>query len=96
MLVLEKHELFEDVELFNSHIKVVHLLEIAEKVLEDIGFQFMRDISIDLVYRNAKESITILFNEPAVKLAFYFFTFMGYLPEIVELFLRKYVVSSNI
>lgn len=56
----------------------------------------MRNIGIYLIYRNAKESLAILFYEPAVKLTFYFITFMSYLPKIIELLLRKYVVASNV
>ena len=56
----------------------------------------MRNIGIYLIYRNAKESLAILFYEPAVKLTFYFVTLMSYLPKIIELLLRKYIVPSNV
>jgi hypothetical protein len=82
--------------LFNSHIEVVHLIIITKEILENAGFQLLRNICINLIYRDAKESLAILFHKPTIKLAFNFVAFMGYLPEIVKLLLRKYIIPSNI
>lgn len=35
LLVLEKHELFKNMELINTHIEIIQLVEITKKVLED-------------------------------------------------------------
>lgn len=56
----------------------------------------MGNIGIDLIDWNAEKAFTIFFYKPTVELTFYFITFMSYFPKIIELLLRKYVVSSNI